>query len=189
MKFTIMLAILFDLLAKRKVTAVYLAEKHEISPRTVYRYIDLLSLNVPIHIKRGRNGGICISDSYKLPMGFMTIEEYDAAIEALENGDEAVAAMKEEYDMRRRLIVAGFNRIGLTCREPKGAFYAFPSIASTGLSSDDFCERLLYAEHVAVVPGTAFGQGGEGFIRASYCYSTEHIKEALRRIERFLKTL
>ncbi len=83
MKFTIMLAILFDLLAKRKVTAIYLAEKHEISPRTVYRYIDLLSLNVPIHVKRGRNGGICISDSYKLPMGFMTIEEYDAAIEAL----------------------------------------------------------------------------------------------------------
>ena len=117
-----------------------------------------------------------------------TTSQY-AAIEALENGDEAVAAMKEEYDMRRRLIVAGFNRIGLTCREPKGAFYAFPSIASTGMTSDEFCERLLCAEHVAVVPGTAFGQGGEGFIRASYCYSTEHIKEALRRIERFLKTL
>ena len=112
-----------------------------------------------------------------------------AAIEALKNGDEAVAAMMEEYDMRRRLIVAGFNRIGLTCREPKGAFYAFPCIASTGLSSEEFCERLLYAEKVAVVPGTAFGQGGEGFIRASYCYSTEHIQEAIRRIERFLKTL
>ena len=112
-----------------------------------------------------------------------------AAIEALKNGDEAVAAMMEEYDMRRRLIVAGFNRIGLTCREPKGAFYAFPCIASTGLSSEEFCERLLYAEKVAVVPGTAFGQGGEGFIRASYCYSTEHIQEAIRRIERFLKNL
>ena len=112
-----------------------------------------------------------------------------AAIEALRNGDEAVAAMREEYDMRRRLIVAGFNRIGLACREPKGAFYAFPSIQSTGLSSEEFCERLLYSEKVAVVPGTAFGQGGEGFIRASYCYSTEHIKEALLRIERFLKTL
>ena len=112
-----------------------------------------------------------------------------AAIEALKNGDEAVAAMMEEYDMRRRLIVAGFNRIGLSCREPKGAFYAFPCIASTGLSSEEFCERLLYAEKVAVVPGTAFGQGGEGFIRASYCYSTEHIQEAIRRIERFLKTL
>lgn len=117
-----------------------------------------------------------------------TTSQY-AAIEALENGDEAVAAMKEEYDMRRRLIVSGFNAIGLTCREPKGAFYAFPSIQSTGLSSEEFCERLIYSEKVAVVPGTAFGQGGEGFIRASYCYSTEHIKEALHRIERFLKTL
>lgn len=117
-----------------------------------------------------------------------TTSQY-AAIEALENGDEAVAAMKEEYDMRRRLIVAGFNAIGLTCREPKGAFYAFPCIKSTGLSSEEFCERLIYSEKVAVVPGTAFGQGGEGFIRASYCYSTEHIKEALRRIERFLKSL
>lgn len=112
-----------------------------------------------------------------------------AAIEALKNGDEAVAAMVEEYDMRRRLIVSGFNRIGLTCREPKGAFYAFPCIASTGLSSEEFCEKLLYAEKVAVVPGTAFGLGGEGFIRASYCYSTEHIQEAIRRIERFLKSL
>ena len=112
-----------------------------------------------------------------------------AAIEALKNGDEAVAAMMEEYDMRRRLIVSGFNRIGLTCREPKGAFYAFPCISSTGLSCEDFCEKLLYAEKVAVVPGTAFGQGGEGFIRASYCYSTEHIQEAIRRIERFLKSL
>ena len=112
-----------------------------------------------------------------------------AAVEALRNGDEAVANMREEYDMRRRLIVSGFNRIGLSCREPLGAFYAFPCIRSTGLSSDEFCERLLYAEKVAVVPGTAFGQGGEGFIRASYCYSTAHITEALRRIERFLKTL
>ena len=112
-----------------------------------------------------------------------------AAIEALKNGDEAVSAMREEYDMRRRLIVAGFNRIGLTCREPKGAFYAFPCIESTGLSSEEFCEKLLYAEKVAVVPGTAFGKGGEGFIRASYCYSTEHIQEAIRRIERFLKTI
>ncbi len=112
-----------------------------------------------------------------------------AAIEALRNGDDAVAAMMEEYDMRRRLIVSGFNRIGLSCREPKGAFYAFPCIRSTGLSSEEFCEQLLYAEKVAVVPGTAFGQGGEGFIRASYCYSTEHIQEALRRIERFIKSL
>lgn len=112
-----------------------------------------------------------------------------AAVEALRHGDDAVEAMKEEYDMRRRLIVAGFNRLGLSCREPMGAFYAFPCIRSTGLTSEEFCERLLYAERVAVVPGTAFGQGGEGFIRASYCYSTNHIKEALRRIGRFLDTL
>lgn len=112
-----------------------------------------------------------------------------AAIEALRNGDAAVEAMRSEYDMRRRLIVNGFNRIGLTCREPKGAFYAFPCIRSTGLSSEEFCERLLYAEKVAIVPGTAFGESGEGFVRASYCYSTDHILEAIDRIERFLKTL
>lgn len=112
-----------------------------------------------------------------------------AAVEALRHGDDAVESMKEEYDMRRRLIVAEFNRLGLSCREPMGAFYAFPCIRSTGLTSEEFCERLLYAERVAVVPGTAFGQGGEGFIRASYCYSTDHIKEALRRIGRFLDTL
>ncbi|MBO4693000.1 MAG: aminotransferase class I/II-fold pyridoxal phosphate-dependent enzyme [Clostridia bacterium] len=112
-----------------------------------------------------------------------------AAVEALKNCEEAVADMKSEYNRRRRLMVAGFNRIGLTCREPLGAFYTFPSIKSTGLSSDDFCERLLESERVALVPGTAFGKGGEGFVRASYCYSTEHIIEALSRIEEFLKTL
>ena len=112
-----------------------------------------------------------------------------AAIEALRNGDEAVASMREEYDMRRRLIVNGFNKIGLSCREPKGAFYAFPCIRSTGMSSEEFCEKLLLTEKVAIVPGTAFGESGEGFVRASYCYSTEHILEALKRIERFLKNL
>ena len=112
-----------------------------------------------------------------------------AAVEALNNCDEDVAAMLAEYDMRRRLIVNGFNELGLTCREPKGAFYAFPCICSSGLSSDEFCERLLYAKSVAVVPGTAFGASGEGFIRASYCYSTEHIREALRRIGEFLDEL
>ena len=112
-----------------------------------------------------------------------------AAIEALRNGDEDVKKMREVYDMRRRLIVDGFNKLGLTCHEPLGAFYAFPCIKSTGLSSDEFCEKLLYSEKVAIVPGTAFGKGGEGFVRASYCYSTEHIQEALTRIERFLKTL
>ena len=112
-----------------------------------------------------------------------------AAIEALKNCDEAVADMKAEYNRRRRLIVNGFNKAGLVCREPKGAFYAFPCIKSTGLTSEEFCEKLLEKKHVAVVPGTAFGKGGEGFIRASYCYSTEHIIEALKRIEEFVKEL
>ena len=98
-----------------------------------------------------------------------TTSQY-AAIEALRSCDSDVQQMFEEYGMRRRLIVAGFNKLGLTCREPKGAFYAFPSIASTGMTSEEFCEKLLYSKKVAVVPGPAFGEGGEGFIRASYCY-------------------
>lgn len=117
-----------------------------------------------------------------------TTSQY-AAIEALKNCDGEVERMVHEYDMRRRMMVAGFNEIGLTCREPKGAFYTFPSVKSTGLSSDEFCERLLYSKKVAVVPGTAFGDSGEGFIRASYCYSVEHIKEAISRIGEFLKEL
>ncbi|MBQ8718186.1 MAG: aminotransferase class I/II-fold pyridoxal phosphate-dependent enzyme [Clostridia bacterium] len=114
-----------------------------------------------------------------------TTSQY-AAIEALRSCDDDVAAMIEEYDMRRRLIVSGFNKLGLSCREPKGAFYAFPCITSTGMTSEEFCEQLLYEKKVAIVPGPAFGQGGEGFVRASYCYSTEHIQEALRRIGEFL---
>ncbi len=112
-----------------------------------------------------------------------------AAIEALKNGDEAVENMKKEYDRRRKLMVSSFNEIGMTCREPKGAFYTFPSIKVSGMSSDEFCEKLLMEEKVALVPGTAFGKGGEGFIRASYCYSTEHIIEAIERTEKFLKKL
>ena len=112
-----------------------------------------------------------------------------AAVEALRLGDESVDNMVREYDRRRKLIVALFNGMGLECREPKGAFYAFPSIASSGLSSDEFCERLLREERVAVVPGTAFGLGGEGFVRASYCYSKEHIIEACARIKRFISKL
>ncbi len=117
-----------------------------------------------------------------------TTSQY-AAIEALRNGDEEIEKMRNEYDRRRRLIVHGFNKLGLTCREPKGAFYAFPCIESTGLSSDEFCEKLLQSKKVAVVPGNAFGKGGEGFIRASYCYSTEHILKALERIEEFINEL
>ena len=117
-----------------------------------------------------------------------TTSQY-AAIEALKNGEADIAKMVEEYDMRRRIIVDGFNRIGLTCREPLGAFYAFPSISSTGMTSEEFCEKLLYSKGVAIVPGTAFGRGGEGFVRASYCYSVDHIKTALERIEEFLEEI
>lgn len=121
-------------------------------------------------------------------MSAPTTSQY-AAIEALDNGDNDVEQMLEEYDSRRRIMVAGFNKIGLTCREPKGAFYAFPCIKSTGMTSDEFCERLLESKKVALVPGTAFGESGEGFVRASYCYSVEHIKEAISRTEEFLKEI
>lgn len=117
-----------------------------------------------------------------------TTSQY-AAIEALRSCDAEVSRMKEEYDARRRIIVKGFNDIGLECREPSGAFYAFPSIKSTGMTSEEFCERLLYSKKVALVPGTAFGESGEGFVRASYCYSIEHIREALSRIGEFLSEL
>ncbi|MBO5089293.1 MAG: aminotransferase class I/II-fold pyridoxal phosphate-dependent enzyme [Clostridia bacterium] len=117
-----------------------------------------------------------------------TTSQY-AAIEALKNCDDDVAYMMKQYNMRRRIMVKGFNDIGLTCNEPKGAFYAFPSIKSTGMTSEEFCEKLLYAKNVAVVPGTAFGDSGEGFIRASYCYSVEHINEAIKRIGEFLEEI
>ena len=112
-----------------------------------------------------------------------------AAIEALRSCDAEVARMKEEYDARRRIIVKGFNDIGLECREPVGAFYAFPSIKSTGMTSEEFCEKLLYSKRVALVPGTAFGDSGEGFARISYAYSVEHISEALEKMEEFIREI
>ncbi len=121
-------------------------------------------------------------------MSAPTMSQY-AAIEALENGDEDIVTMREQYDMRRRLIVDGLNKLGLTCFEPEGAFYVFPSIKSTGLSSQEFCERLIYSKRVAVVPGDAFGECGEGYVRISYCYSTQHIIEALERMGEFIKEL
>lgn len=117
-----------------------------------------------------------------------TLSQY-AAIEALKNCDREVERMRAEYDARRKIIVKGFNELGLSCHEPKGTFYAFPSVKSTGMTSDEFCEKLLYSKKVALVPGTAFGEAGEGFVRASYCYSIEHIKEALERIKEFLDEL
>jgi aminotransferase len=113
----------------------------------------------------------------------------EAAIEALKNGEPFVEAMREEYDRRRRTIVDGFNRLGLSCFEPRGAFYAFPSVESTGLSEEDFAERLLMEEKVAMVPGTAFGLSGKGHVRASYATSMSNIEEALNRVERFLTKL
>lgn len=110
-----------------------------------------------------------------------------AGIVALRDCMEVVSSMRDEYDMRRRFIVDGFNRMGLHCFEPRGAFYVFPSIESTGLSSDDFCEQLIRKKRVAVIPGTAFGPGGEGHIRVSYSYSLKHIREALGRIGEFIE--
>jgi len=115
-----------------------------------------------------------------------TTSQY-AAIQALRHGDEDIEYMRTEYNYRRRVIVDGFRKMGLDCFEPLGAFYAFPSIKKTGLSSEEFCEKLLYEEKVAVVPGNAFGSSGEGFIRCSYAYSIKNINEALSRIERFVK--
>ncbi len=112
-----------------------------------------------------------------------------AAIEALKNGDSDIEYMVGEYDMRRRYLVDGLRALGIPCFEPEGAFYVFPNVGVFGMPSEEFCERLLYEGKVAIVPGTAFGECGEGFARISYAYSLAHIKEALERIEKFIKTL
>lgn len=118
-------------------------------------------------------------------MSAPTTAQY-AAIEALKHGDSDIERMRSEYDIRRRLVVDEFCRMGLTCFEPEGAFYVFPSIKASGMTSEKFCEQLIYSQRVAIVPGTAFGECGEGFARVSYSYSLKHIKEALERIERFV---
>ena len=112
-----------------------------------------------------------------------------AATEALKNGDPDIEMMTGEYDMRRRFIVDGLRKMGIPCFEPEGAFYVFPNIGVFGLSSEKFCERLLYEGKVAIVPGTAFGDCGEGFARISYAYSLKHISEALSRIRAFVEVL
>lgn len=109
-----------------------------------------------------------------------------AAIEAMENGDEDVVTMRNEYDMRRRYILQRLRDMGLPCFEPEGAFYVFPCIAGTGMTSEEFCTRLLKEKHVAVIPGTAFGDCGEGFVRISYCYSLKHITTAMDTMQAFL---
>ena len=121
-------------------------------------------------------------------MSAPTTSQY-AAIEALKSCDEDIERMKNEYNYRRRIMVDGFRKMGLECFEPMGAFYVFPSIKSTGMTSAEFCEKLLYSKKVAVIPGDAFGTSGEGFIRASYCYSIKNIDLALERIAEFLNEL
>ena len=117
-----------------------------------------------------------------------TVSQY-AAVDALEKCEDDVQAMVKEYDMRRRYIVNAFNELGLTCFEPGGAFYVFPCIKSTGLTSQQFCEDLLYKHKVAVVPGDAFGDCGEGYIRVSYAYSLQHLKTAVEAIKEYLDDL
>ena len=121
-------------------------------------------------------------------MSAPTISQY-AGLEALKNGDPDIEMMKNEYNMRRRVLVNSLNETGLHCFNPLGAFYVFPSIKSTGLSSDEFCMKLLEKEKLAVIPGNAFGESGEGYIRISYAYSLDTIKEAMKRIESFLDKL
>ncbi|WP_215533794.1 pyridoxal phosphate-dependent aminotransferase [Solibaculum mannosilyticum] len=119
-------------------------------------------------------------------MSAPTTAQY-AAVEAMRAGDSDIEGMRDEYDMRRRLMVDGLRSLGLDCFEPEGAFYCFPCIRSTGMDSEAFCEKLLFDQKVALVPGSAFGESGEGFVRVSYCYSTKHIIEALKRLKKFLK--
>lgn len=121
-------------------------------------------------------------------MSAPTTSQY-AAIAALQHCDANIEEMCEEYDMRRRFLVSSLNQLGLPCFEPEGAFYAFPCITSSGLTSEEFCTKLLFGKKVAVVPGTAFGHSGEGYVRISYSYSITHLTEALKRIEEFLREL
>lgn len=121
-------------------------------------------------------------------MSSPTTSQY-AAVVAMRDCDNEVEEMKREYDMRRRFLVKAFNDMGLDCFTPEGAFYVFPCIKSTGLSSDEFCEKLLHSKKVAVVPGGAFGSSGEGFVRVSYSYSLDHLMEATKRIKEFLEEL
>ncbi len=121
-------------------------------------------------------------------MSAPTVAQY-AAIEAARHGDADIERMRMEYDQRRKFLLEGFRKLGLSCFEPRGAFYMFPYIGSTGLSSEVFCERLLLQERVAVIPGTAFGPGGEGFVRACYAASMKDLSEALERIKAFLESL
>ena len=161
------------------------------------RIIEVQSFSKPYAMTGWRMGYVCgpkelISAMTKLHqygiMSAPTTSQY-AAIEAMENGDRDIENMREEYDGRRRFLVDGFRKLGLDCFEPRGAFYTFPCVKSTGLSSEEFCERLIVEEKVAVIPGTAFGPGGEGYVRACYAASMRDLGEALSRMGHFLENL
>ena len=175
--------------------------QHHVSPANLTELYDrtvLVNGFSKSHAMTGwRMGYVCgpapvIQQMLKLhQFGIMsapTTSQY-AAIEAMRNGDGDIEKMRDEYDGRRRYLVEGLRRIGLPCFEPKGAFYVFPDIRGTGLSSDDFCERFLMEEKVAVISGSAFGAGGEGFVRCCYATSMKDIAEALTRMDNFLTNL
>jgi aminotransferase len=142
---------------------------------------------------------VCLAAPAAILEGIVKLHQYgimsapttaqDAALVALIDGEADVEAMRSEYDRRRRLVVDGFNAVGLETFEPRGAFYAFPRITSTGLDSETFARRLLEEQHVAVIPGGAFGPSGEGHVRACYATSYEKLEEALVRIGRFVEGL
>jgi len=134
--------------------------------------------------------GICKIHQYTIMCapGVAQAAAYEGLVHNMNNGYADVESMRRAYNRRRRVIVKAFNDMGLRCFEPKGAFYAYPNISSTGLSSEEFCARLLEQQKVAVVPGTAFGSAGEGYVRASYAASMENINEAMRRIKAFLQS-
>ena len=117
-----------------------------------------------------------------------TISQY-AAVEAIKNGDDDVKMMRQSYNQRRRFLLDAFKKMGLECFEPYGAFYVFPCIKEFGMTSEEFATRLLMEQKVAAVPGTAFGDSGEGFLRISYAYSIEKLKLAMERLEKFINDL
>ena len=128
-----------------------------------------------------------MTDETLKKLGLEVLRTEASAIEALKSGEQSVLEMVEDYNRRRMVIVKGLCDIGLSCFEPKGAFYAFPCITSTGLTSEEFSEKLLLEEKVAVVPGSAFGDCGEGYVRCCYATSLADIEEALTRMKRFVK--
>ena len=140
-----------------------------------YEPITQLTGGVPVHIATRAE------DQFRL-----TADQLRAAITALRQCDDQIEMMRDEYNRRRRYVVKALNEMGLTCFEPRGAFYVFPSIQISGLTSSEFCEQLLREKEVAIIPGSAFGASGEGYARISYAYSVDHLQTAMKRIREFL---